>query len=99
MKYLERKDKKKRLKFVDKELQFLKFKFLFLQNNLNFKFHKELFNEFLSFNKNFFFVKIVNRCIKTKKVGSILRNFKISRIEFRRLSSNGQINGVTKSSW
>ena len=99
MRYLGRKDKKKRTEFLKKELQFLKFKFLFLQNNLNFRFHKKLLDEFFSFNKNFFFVKIVNRCIKTKKVGSILRNFKISRIEFRRLSSNGQINGVTKSSW
>lgn len=99
MKYLKKKDKLKRLKFFSKELDILKFKFLFLQKSFSYKFHSSLFSKFSRINKNFFSVRFNNRCIKTNKSGSILRKFKISRIEFRRLSSSGKLCGIKKSSW
>jgi small subunit ribosomal protein S14 len=99
MKYLKEKDLKLRKNFFKIELKVLKFKFLFLQKNLSFLFHKKLLVKFLFCYKNFYFVRCVNRCIKTFKSGSIIRPFKISRIEFRRLASVGKLCGIKKSSW
>lgn len=43
--------------------------------------------------------RVVNRCGVTGRRHGYLRRFKLSRIAFRQLASNGQIPGVTKSSW
>ncbi len=43
--------------------------------------------------------RLVNRCVVTGRRHGYLRRFRISRIEFRELASNGMIPGVTKSSW
>ena len=40
-----------------------------------------------------------NRCALTGRARGYLRKFGLSRNEFRRLASFGQIPGVTKSSW
>ena len=99
MKYLKIKDKKRRFFFNKIEFSILRFKFLFLQKNLSFFFHQKLLSKFLSFYKNFFFVRCMNRCVKTNNSRSVIRCFKISRIELRRLSSFGKICGIRKSSW
>ncbi len=41
----------------------------------------------------------VNRCWKCGRRHGYLRDFKLCRICFRELANNGQIPGVTKSSW
>src|SRR3712207_1784154 len=43
--------------------------------------------------------RIRNRCKNTGRARGFLRKFGLSRNEFRRLASYGQIPGVTKSSW
>lgn len=43
--------------------------------------------------------RLVNRCRMTGRRRGFLGRFKLSRIAFRELSSNGLIPGVTKSSW
>ncbi|MGC1481357.1 MAG: 30S ribosomal protein S14 [Chthoniobacterales bacterium] len=43
--------------------------------------------------------RVVNRCQLTGRRRAFLRRFKLSRITFRELASNGMIPGVTKSSW
>lgn len=43
--------------------------------------------------------RLVNRCEMTGRRRGFLRRFKLSRIAFRELASNGLIPGVTKSSW
>lgn len=43
--------------------------------------------------------RTVNRCLMSGRRRSFLRRFKLSRIAFRELASNGMIPGVTKSSW
>lgn len=43
--------------------------------------------------------RVVNRCQLTGRRRAFLRRFKLSRITFRELASNGLIPGVTKSSW
>ncbi len=43
--------------------------------------------------------RLVNRCVITGRRRAYLRRFKMSRITFRELASQGMIPGVTKSSW
>lgn len=44
-------------------------------------------------------VRLRNRCQLTGRARGFLRKFKISRLCFREMASNGMIPGVTKSSW
>ena len=43
--------------------------------------------------------RVVNRCEVTGRRRGYMRRFKMSRITFRELASQGLIPGVTKSSW
>jgi small subunit ribosomal protein S14 len=43
--------------------------------------------------------RLINRCEITGRRRAFLRRFKMSRITFRELASQGMIPGVTKSSW
>lgn len=43
--------------------------------------------------------RIRNRCELTGRPRAFYRKFKLSRIAIRELASNGQIPGMTKSSW
>ena len=44
-------------------------------------------------------VRLHSRCELTGRPRGFYRKFKLSRIKFRELASNGQIPGVVKSSW
>lgn len=46
-----------------------------------------------------FSTRKVNRCWKCGRRHGYIRDFKLCRICFRELANNGQIPGVTKSSW
>jgi small subunit ribosomal protein S14 len=43
--------------------------------------------------------RVVNRCQVTGRRRAFIRRFKVSRLTFRELASQGLIPGVTKSSW
>src|ERR1039457_3776901 len=43
--------------------------------------------------------RVVNRCEVTGRRRAIILRFKVSRLTFRELASQGLIPGVTKSSW
>ena len=43
--------------------------------------------------------RVVNRCQASGRRGAFIRRFKLSRLAFRELASQGMIPGVTKSSW
>jgi small subunit ribosomal protein S14 len=43
--------------------------------------------------------KIKNRCLLTGRSRGVIRNFKLCRIQFKRLASEDLIPGVTKSSF
>ncbi|MEK7167387.1 MAG: type Z 30S ribosomal protein S14 [Patescibacteria group bacterium] len=49
--------------------------------------------------KQKFSTRAVNRCWRCGRRHGYLRKFKLCRICFRELATNGQIPGVTKSSW
>ncbi len=44
-------------------------------------------------------VRLRNRCQLTGRARGFLRKFKLSRLCFREMASNGYIPGVVKSSW
>ncbi|WP_207457952.1 30S ribosomal protein S14 [Azospirillum sp. SYSU D00513] len=44
-------------------------------------------------------VRVRNRCEMTGRPRAYYRKFKLSRVTLRDLASNGQIPGMTKSSW
>ena len=44
-------------------------------------------------------VRVVNRCALSGRRHGYLRDFDLSRIDFRELAQEGQIPGVKKSSW
>jgi small subunit ribosomal protein S14 len=44
-------------------------------------------------------VRLRNRCQLTGRARGFLRKFKLSRLCFREMASNGMIPGITKSSW
>lgn len=44
-------------------------------------------------------IRLRNRCAMTGRARGFLRRFKLSRLSFREMASQGLIPGVTKSSW
>ena len=44
-------------------------------------------------------VRIRNRCLLTGRGRGVYRKFKLSRIAFRELASDGKLPGIIKSSW
>lgn len=44
-------------------------------------------------------VRLRNRCLLTGRARGVYRKFKLSRLTFREMASNGLIPGVTKASW
>ena len=49
--------------------------------------------------KNSFPCRLRNRCIITGRARGNYRKFKLSRIAFRELASDGKLPGIIKSSW
>jgi small subunit ribosomal protein S14 len=43
--------------------------------------------------------RLVNRCQASGRRRAFIRRFRLSRLAFRELASNGMIPGVTKASW
>lgn len=56
-------------------------------------------NKLNAMKKNSSPVRLRNRCSMTGRCRGFLRKFKMSRICFRELSSQGIIPGITKASW
>ena len=50
-------------------------------------------------NKNAAKIRLTNRCVNTTRSQSVLKSFRLSRIELRNLIGQGLINGIKKSSW
>jgi len=87
--YLFKNLEKKRLiyKIISKNLN--------LQKNIRWKAQQKWF----FFNQNSSLTRIKNICTLTGRSKSIYRLFKISRIQLRKLASEGFLPGVSKYSW
>ncbi len=46
-----------------------------------------------------FSTRIIRRCRVCGRPRAVMRDFELCRICFRELASNGQLPGITKSSW
>ena len=92
-------DKKRRILYSKYEIQRNTLKAMIrdftLSKILKFQYMQELNN----LPRNSALNRIRNRCIMTGRSKSNYQFFKISRITFRELASQGLLPGVTKSSW
>jgi small subunit ribosomal protein S14 len=72
-----------------------------ITNNLQFekKIRWKIQKKNLEFSNNSSLTRIKNRCILTGRSRSIYRFFKLSRIQLRKLVSEGKLPGVSKYSW
>ena len=75
------------LKIISKNLN--------ISKNLRWKLQQKWF----FFHQNSSVTRIKNLCVLTGRSKSIYRLFKISRIQLRKLASNGFLPGVSKYSW
>ncbi len=74
--------------------------FLFLLNNCAFEpiYRFNLSKKLVYINKNSFKTQIKNRCVLSLRSRSPIKNFRLSRVAFRALASNGGLIGIKKSS-
>lgn len=100
MKYLNYKDKKKRLNFNKVEILLVSKKYLIQNKTLPLfciKFQKQTY--YNNNHKRSYISEIMNRCILSFKSRSVYRKFKLSRMFLRQYLSFGYIVGYRKSSW
>lgn len=94
-----RKDKHKRNLFKNLEVKRIEYKSIIhnisLPKELRFNYVSILNN----LKKNTSKVRIQNRCIISGRSKSVHKFCKLSRIQIRKLASNGILPGVLKSSW
>lgn len=98
MKYLVRKDNKNRLKYKKQEINNLVLKSLLQDESINVKDRLDIYKTSLKSLRRNTKVRITNRCILTGRKKSTLRMFRISRIQFRDLASQGYLAGIRKAS-
>lgn len=95
-----KKDIKKRRWVKKSEFKLILLKYQLNNNELNRKikllFHYKFLKKFhLDQSKT----RLVNLCIETGRSHWILREFKLSRMSFRKLADSGLLNGVKRASW
>ena len=72
-----------------------------LSKNLNIQkiLRWKLQQKWFFFHQNTSTTRIKNLCILTGRSKSVYRLFKLSRLQFRKLASNGFLPGISKYSW
>jgi len=92
-------DKKHRQFFVNNEIRKLYYKFMMLNDLLNFNsklFYQKKISLFVTKSS---ITKIKNRCLITGRGHGVFRFFGLSRISFRELVSKGALSGIKKKTW
>lgn len=74
-------------------------KTLLSQRNLPQEERKALQRKFNALPRDSVKCRVTNRCLLTGRSRGVSKTFRISRIKFRELASNGAIPGVKKASW
>lgn len=92
-------DRKRRILVARYELKRLKLKNIINSTQLPMQVRWEATLKLAKLPRNSSKVRVKNRCTITSRPHAVYRDFKISRIVFRELASNGQLPGVRKSSW
>lgn len=99
IKYLFIKDKLRRSKFYFIEKERLRLKSLVFNRSLDYNIRCYFFLRLNNLKRNSSFVRIVNRCLITNRSKGILRNFHLSRINFKEYISLNIMSSIKKSSW
>ena len=99
MKSLLLKDYKRRYLYSKYEKKKIILKYI--QNNLNLSkdIRIKAYNKINTLPVNSSITRVKNRCVLTNRSRSIYRKFKLSRLMFRKLASEGLIPGVSKATW
>ena len=92
-------DKKKRELFNRYQSVRVGLKSLIKNANLSFQRKQIAVKKLNSLPRNSSKVRIVNRCVLTGRGRGVFKAFRLSRIRFRELGSQGLIPGLTKKSW
>jgi small subunit ribosomal protein S14 len=94
-----KKNIKQRYTFKDFEKKRLILKIISKNLNIEKDLRWKLYQKWFFFNSNSSITRIKNLCVLTGRSKSIYRLFKISRIQLRKLASEGFLPGVSKYSW
>lgn len=94
-----KKNIKQRYLFQNFEKKRLILKIILKNLNIKKELRWKLQQKWFFFNQNTSITRIKNLCILTGRSKSIYRLFKISRIQLRKLASEGFLPGVSKYSW
>lgn len=94
-----KKNIKQRYLFKNLEKKRLIYKIISKNLNLEKKLRWKIQQKWFFFDKNSSMTRIKNICIFTGRSRSVYRLFKMSRIQLRKLASEGFLPGVSKYSW
>ena len=92
-------DRKRRALVLKYELKRLKLKNIINSADLPMQVRWDATLKLAKLPRNSAKVRVKNRCLVTGRPHGVYRDFKVSRIVFRQLASNGQLAGIRKSSW
>lgn len=99
MKYIQVKSKKINNLVSKMELKRTFYKSIFINVELSKNIRQKAFIKLSSMDKRSSISYFKRRCFFSQNSRSILRFFKMSRIQFRYLASYGNLSGIRKSSW
>lgn len=99
MKNLVRRDQKKRILYKNLELKRILYKSIIQDLSFPKQIRFSSSFELSKLSRNSSLVRIRNRCVLTGRGKAILKKFRLSRISFRELASQGLLPGILKSSW
>nr|YP_008816040.1 ribosomal protein S14 [Closterium baillyanum]AGZ90258.1 ribosomal protein S14 [Closterium baillyanum] len=92
-------DHKRRLQLAKYELKRLQYKAICQDRNLTADLLASATLKLSKLPRNSSKTRIRNRCIITGRPRSVYKLFRVSRIVFRELASQGALLGISKSSW
>lgn len=95
------KDKKSRKNYGKKFNEFYIIKWKFLQNNSLWNDIERIFFFYKFYKKKFYFYSLIkNRCVISSRGRFVLaKGHNLTRMQFKKLASNGFLTGWSKSSW
>ena len=93
------KDLIKRQLVAKNELKRLEYKSIIKNQKLTKEIRYKYIIKLNKINKNSSKTRIKNRCILSGRGKAVYQMFKLSRIKFRELASQGMVPGVKKASW
>lgn len=93
------KDLRKRKSFYKYELQRQLVKSFCCDRNVPLSVREFIYTHNADYTKSTSSVQLKNRCVLTGRAKAVYRLFKLSRLMFRKLASNGMIPGIRKASW